>query len=373
MRLLLTLGALLLVAGGLAVVLAGDSTGDAFEVEVGSVHDPSSSGLVTRIELNVTNHHDEPLEPWFTVPNNRLMNRNAWTIEEGPATLAPNETAHYTITQPPWTGIPRGRSFQVTALDRDSQLRGPSSFVEAKPPEPAPSVRNPDFRSWQPSMFAADELPFGWVPQTVLHEGDEFEVDGREGQLTLELDPNTNRAGPTEGPQAWSMVSLRQRIDFPKTFHVSFANGTRSDFALGPQTIAGVLLQDSYAGHQVVVLFADHPTAGDQPSQGLLELGEGFESQRYLVTNRSISLDLAEVWQENGWRIPESRYVPDPFPEGSRQIGFGGTSVAQAYAQFQPMRPIEMKMLVASFPPHERSHVEATFDYVGGPALDGGS
>lgn len=372
MKAAILLAVLTAVSGGLALVVLDGPAGQVLAVEVTEVEDTWSTGTVTRLTVNVTNLHDEPIEPWFTVPNNRLMNWYPWTIEEGPGTLEPGETATYTLTQPPWTGIPRGRTFQLFAQDvHENDLRGVSESVPARPPQPAPSARNPDFRSWQPSMIAPYKLPFGWIPRTVLHDGDDFEIHGGEGRLTLELDPDMNRTGPADGPKAWSMVALRQRIDFPSSFRVAFANGTRTDFALGPQTIAGVSLEDPHAGRQLVILFAQHPTAPDQPERGLLDFGD-FETERILVTNRSARIDVLEVWEDNGWRIPETDYVPRPEGAGSRNVGFGTTSIAQAYDQFQPMRPLELKVLVASFPPHQEAHVEATFDYVGGPALDAG-
>lgn len=368
-RLLAATLPILLVGAGLTY-LALQPSPTPPEVRVTDMADPWQTGTVTEMEVELTNPGEEPIRPKFAVPNNRLKNWYTWTIETGPETLPPGQTATYLLHQPPWTGIPRDQGFRVVVSGIDTpERRGISPLTQADPSTPSPGVVNPGFRAWVPSMIAPYELPFGWIPVSELHRGDEATIQGTDGRLELAMDLDLSRTQRTGGAEDWSMVGLRQRIDFPAHLKVSFERGDRSAFAGGPGVLVGVLLEDPYKPHQLMVLFTDHRTDEDQEAVRTLQIGE-TTSVRYLVTNRTRTVDLPHVWQDQGWELPTPREVDARFPSPASQVGMGAPAVEAAYDRFEVMRPIELKVLIASFPPHQQSHLETSFSFVGGPALD---
>ncbi len=363
---------IVLVAAGLSYA-AMQPAPTPLSVEVVGQADPGRTGMVTELQVELTNPGDEPVRPKFSVPSNRLKNWYTWTINAGPETLPAGGTAVYDLHQPPYTGIPRGESFQVVASDIESPtIRGTSPLTLAAPPSPEPAVVNPGFRSWIPAMIAPYDLPFGWIPVAELHGDDQMTIQGTDGSLNLSLELDTTRTERTGSAEDWSMVALRQRIEFPDQLRVTVHDGDRSSFSGGPQVLVGVLLEDPHRPHQLMVLFTEHPTDEDQAAVRTLQLGE-TTSVRYLVTNRTQTIDLPAVWRDQGWALPTPREVDERFPSPAGQVGMGALAVEAAYDRFEVMRPIELKVLLASFPPHQQAELEARFSFVGGPAYDQGS
>jgi len=358
-----------LAGGALAAALAMSAGAQEVGLSVLAVGDPSWSARVTSLQVRVDNPGPLPVSPVFTTPANALLNPFSWNAS-GPGTVPPGGNATFDLTTPPWTGIPEGVGFRVVVTDAHGRaVRGESDLARADPPGDRPSALNPGFASWIPSMIAPYSLPYGWVPEIVLHGSDRFAIDGRDGAAHLSLDLDINRTKAEGGPEDWSMVALRQRIDFPRTFRVELGNGTRSDHAVGPRTIVGVSLEDVYGKTQVLILFSERPTAPDQPSEALLRFGD-FASRRVLVTNRTIEVDMVKLYEDAGWKVPDRQHAVREATVGPEDVGLGAGAMPGAYEQLSLQRPLELRVLVASFPPHERERVEATFSYVGGPALD---
>jgi hypothetical protein len=341
-------------------------------LDLAGMADPMDTHRVTDLAVDVTNRGDDPLAPRFTVAGAALKNRMTWAIQDGPATLDPGESDRYHVTQPPYTGVPEGEPFRVLANDvRESQRRARTPVRTADVPGPRPAVANPGFQAWAESMVADHPLPYGWVPTKEMHGSDDVRVDGSAGRVDLALEPDVDRE-PTDAPDAWSMVGVRQRVDFPRTLEVAFEGGNRSAFAGGPSVMVGVVLEDGYARNQLVVLFTRQATDPDQADRRFLE-SDGYESERVLVTGREATVNVTELWRENGWRIPGLQWVDPQRPHGPANAGFGGTGVGASPTTGQFVRAVELKVVLASYPPHESPHLEASFGFVGGPVLGDGA
>ncbi len=351
-------------------------------VTVTAMADPTESDRITELWLDVSNPGPLDFVPNFVVPGNALKNWYAWDVESGPAVLRAGESASYHITTPPYTGIQSSHSFTVIVLDaQDRPIQGRSDevtpFIDREPP----AVLNPNFQAWEHSMFHDTPLPYGWVHGLFLYEDDQYAITGEDGVIQLDLWPDPNSGVTTqllpppfdgewiEEDRGWSLVSVRQRIDFPRQLTITIEDTDRGVFSAGARYQAGVYFQDPYARQEVVVLFAEPATDADQPQTQLVRF-DGLESYRILVTNRSVSLDLLQIYEDNGWRLPTPGGVSRLLASGPGDVGIGTYSMAQATDRFQIIRPIEMKVFVASYPPHEVDHMQARFTYVGGPALD---
>lgn len=374
--------ALLLLPAATGFVLFG--TPQHLDVQVIGMADATLSDRIT--VLDVTVHNPGPLDvrPNIAVPSSALRNWYSWPVTQGPAVLAAGTQATYRVTQPAYTGVPISEGFSVVVMDaHDARIRGVSPIVHASRDHLLPAVLNPTFHDWAPSMFYPDALPYGWVPWLDLHGGDVANVTGRDGSVTLSLELDTTRRPRGDDPanipfglaadrrssSQWSMVSLRQRIDFPRTLRIDLEDGDRGTFSGGARTEVGVLLEDVAGRTQLMVLFSGGPTDPDQ--HGELDLSfPTYDAHRILVTNRSIDLDLEPLYERLGWHIPALQQVPRLLPHGPGDVGMGSAAVLEGADQMEVSRPVELKLFVASYPPHEHAHLRATFSFVGGPALD---
>lgn len=358
----------ILVAGGAAAGTAWMGDLQPLEVRVVSMADPMLTDRITELVVEVHNPGPETAWPNFAVPANSLKNWYPWSIEEGPTPLQPGETGVYRLTSPPYTGVAIEEGFRVLVNDlHHGNIRGSSAVMRPVVTWDLPAVLNPTFQAWEPSMFHATPLPYGWVHWYERHGGDRGSIEGKDGEITLRLEPDRSR---TTGDE-WSLVSVRQRIDFPTTLRVELVDATRGAFSAGARTQAGVLLEDVYGGTQVVILFAGHATDADQEAVHDLVLDDGnMRSYRVLVTNRSIEIDLVKLYRDHGWHLPARQELPRLVPHGPGDVGMGHASVLAGLQRAEVARPMELKVFVASYVPHELDAVEATFAFVGGPAYE---
>jgi hypothetical protein len=119
---------LILLAIGANGVIA---SGDAEVAIVVSDYDVDDQN-VTAVELELTNHGAEPVDPLITVTSQSWWIQNPWDIVEGPEMLAPGETAHYRIEVPGERARPKlGDRVTVMVLDEGTQRRsavGPATL-----------------------------------------------------------------------------------------------------------------------------------------------------------------------------------------------------------------------------------------------------
>ncbi len=354
------------------------------DVTVLGAADPTASDRITEISVEVSNPGPLDVVPIFSVPGGALRNWYRWYAVEGPDRLGAGETARFVIVQEPYTGVPVTEAVQVIVGDlNEPRVRGASDVVRPVLERPPPAVLNPAFVSWEHSMFFGSPLPYAWVPWLELYGDDTAFVDGADGRLHLHLDLDTSRQAADDGALRfpfgleanrtsgydWSLLSLRQRIDFPSTLRIEFDDGDRGTFSGGARTEVGVLLEDVHGGTQLMILFADPATDADQQARLNLTF-EDYVAHRILVTNRTVELDLVALWEELGWHVPAKRAVPSLLPYGPGDVGMGAASVETAAERMEVVRPVELKVFVASYPPHERESLDATFTFVGGPAWD---
>ena len=336
------------------------------DVTLVDARDPTRSDRWTELYVEIDNPGPRQVFPNFVVPANGLKNWYPWEIVEGPLPLAPGQNATYKITQPPYTGIAINEGFRVIAHDiYNPRIRGTTEVARPPIDWPLPAILNPDFEAWVPSMFHYSDLPYGWIHWYELEGDDKYTIWGEDGEVNLKLELDQSR---TEGDE-WSHVSVRQRIDFPSRIRIDFVEGTRGAFSAGARSQIGVSLDDVHGGTQVMFLFTNHATDADQDDRVNLTFGD-YRAHRFLVTNRTIEVDLVALYDELGWRQPAQRTLPRLLPHGPGDVGMGGASVMAGLAQAEIQRPVELKVFLASYPPHEMSELTATFSFVGGPAWD---
>lgn len=124
------LATLILLAIGASGFIA---SGDAEVAIVVSDYDVDDQN-VTAVELELTNHGAEPVDPLITVTSQSWWIQNPWTVVEGPEMLAPGETVLYRIEVPGERARPEiGDRVTVMILDEGTQRRsavGPAPIRE---------------------------------------------------------------------------------------------------------------------------------------------------------------------------------------------------------------------------------------------------
>ncbi len=159
-----TLAVLLLLAvanglAGLALVLRPPAV--AVDVDLPLEVIDYGNQLVTRLQVDVTNNGEQPLEPRFAVQHDPGVQALPWQIERGPRQLLPGQSARYTIdARVPVRAFPveRGGQLVVSAASLDYAQRAvatiPAETSFARPDW----IVNPRYTVW-PRDGA---VPEGW-------------------------------------------------------------------------------------------------------------------------------------------------------------------------------------------------------------------
>jgi tetratricopeptide (TPR) repeat protein len=164
--------------------------------------------LVTRIELDLTNHSDETLAPRFSVQREQPY---PWLIENGPETLQPGQSGIYTIAAGyPAVAFPASEGAQIVITDGS----GDYSLRKVLDIPSDPTVRDPDRIVNPQYYFWADtnQIPTGWELDVSPQGSGMVQMDLIDGRDALVLRPTT--------PGRSGYLRLSQKITFPATFDI---------------------------------------------------------------------------------------------------------------------------------------------------------
>ncbi len=179
---------------------------------------------IGQLDVRVGNHSGRLFKPRFAVqwePNNQAL---PWTILNGPESLAPGESAVYTISanEVPTKAIPIKQAAQVVVSDADGdyERRALATIL----PDTTPSrvdfdqIDNADFRYWPLDW----DVPQSWLlqPTAYVEAHTTFDSSAPQAALTLTLDNPTLDRPPADDPHELTPIRLTQTITFPARFSI---------------------------------------------------------------------------------------------------------------------------------------------------------
>jgi hypothetical protein len=263
-RAALMIGAAVVVSGAIGLYLAiGDS------IEVGSVTAELEDGMVTALDVEVTNTGAEPLEPVFGVYWGRYA--VPWQTSE-PTEIGPDESALVRIVPSDGGVIPplasnAGGMLQVMPFRVRVSAGGGSAYVSSNLISPEPvdaSVVNPEFRFWDSAIGTLDETPYGWRSTTLVPEGSSIQLDnsGSGHGLTAAARREDARAG---GWVEAAMVQDVAEVASCYELDMSYSQEYLADPRGRPQTVTGLQVLQSEAAVWFVPSAVDEIRTVDLP------------------------------------------------------------------------------------------------------------
>ncbi len=347
------------IVSGIAIAHLATVPGLTLDVIPTRVADPDAFGVVTHVDVVVTNRGDDLVSPVFFIPANHLQNWFQWSVSRGPYTLAPGESAAYTVFQPPETALRPSIGFRVVVSDRASgDIRGQSEVVHLALAGHPVAILNPEFLAWGPSMIAPYDLPFGWIP----HDPDNSDAtvgplrDGHGVRITLAANPD--RKAP-------ELFALTQRIEFPEMLNVEF-DGRNPAPGDG---VAGVLIDDVHRDKRIIILHSSARADDEDFVEWVAAMGPAKDT-RIIRTSGHLELDLVDQYGAFGWHIPAKARVAQFLTPGPENFGVGGGASAVAMAKFEVMRAVDLGVFALAHGTNTAQPVTVAVGHVGGPALD---
>lgn len=247
--------------------------------------------FINRLQVSVANHSQKTMAPAIAVMS-AFHQPYAWEINEGPATLAPGETAVYQATTDlpyRWIHLTHGAQVVVTDAGGDYRLRG-SVFI---PPDP--SLRQ-DAAIFNAGYAMSGDAPGGWqlagsdgaAPAAAVQSAPMPAV-----ALTLEPDPSAS---------GWISATLGQTIPFPfgdVTAQLSPPPGATTPTDASP-LVYGLEFDDGR--RRLWLLY------GGAAGEGFLTPDHAYISTPAPPqTWRSHTFNLADIYEKLGWSLPAQR------------------------------------------------------------------
>jgi hypothetical protein len=263
------------------------------EIRINRIADPYSLGVVTMLNVTLTNTSHEPIIPDFFVKPSCPCLPMLWKSNTN-ATLAGSSRASYLVVATDANaGIPRGTQFWVLVYDSQTgDLAGQSKLLFADISRP--SVVNPDFTWWLLDASLGQQVPYGWK---VYPAGIQGPVGGI-GPFNRTFDSGVQMRLNYSSLTGPSRIAITQRLLFNETklslsAYQSFTNNPPGTVTLGAQV--------SDNTHRVFFLFSSVAT---------LETVASYSENVTVtipikpLTWSSLVLDPQAVWTAQGWAKP---------------------------------------------------------------------
>jgi hypothetical protein len=287
-------GAALVASGATGWYLASGDT-----IQVGSITPTLEQGMVTTLDVEVTNTGIEPIEPVFSIYWGRYT--VPWDAAE-PTEIGPGETERVRIV-PAGRGVipPLAKTAEGTVQPRAFRVRvsvaGESQYASSALVAPATAdvpVVNSEFRYWGSPEGRLDEAPYGWSAGELSPEGSSVRIG------SLGSDRGADLSARQDGPEinGWAEASLVQEVgDVSACYKLDLTySGRYSANSEGrPLAVAGLqILQDGKSAWFV---------PSDSPSERITDLPEGtriVEIPTARDTRQVVVVDLSVAGLEAG-------------------------------------------------------------------------
>jgi tetratricopeptide (TPR) repeat protein len=240
--------------------------------------------MVTRLQVEVTNHSDRVLNPRFSVQREQPY---PWLIESGPEVLQPGESATYvTRSGYPAVAFPASEGAQIVVTDggSDYALREEVDI----PPEPTfrdPDLAvNPEYKYWEDTS----QLPAGWALSARPAGSGAVQMDTVDSREALVL------LATSSGLR--SQMRLSQQITFPGPFDIwVYPTASVSE----PRRGAGYGLEFFDGHNRIWVLF------GNADDRGFLDAQTAYIVIPTPLDQWSLqNVRLEEIYRELGLSLP---------------------------------------------------------------------
>lgn len=297
-RLLAGIGALGFAAvGGAAAVTSMDELD--VNLELVDARDPTEIRQITELVIRVSNSGSQAIEPLFHGLHSDHQTHSYWRIESGPDQLPPGASAEYTIQPETATfGIPDGAQATIRLSDGEQEPDATLSVGSVNLTNRYENVLNPTFKWWNiHDLTSGNYEPFRWQ-QSVSNPGEALQ--------TLDKTDNGFRAAVSRvsrdtGP--WSMVGVLQQAPFQDYLRIEATPETVLNRpTIHPPHPNGVEIGEGR--HRVWIVFAniDERTRAIRSGEltYVLEFIPAEPGQQVSVT-----VDLAEIYNQMGWKTPE--------------------------------------------------------------------
>lgn len=240
--------------------------------------------VVTRVEVEVTNHSPEILEPRFSVQREQPY---PWSIESGPEMLEPGRTGTYIIRAGyPAVAFPLSEGAQIVVTDAGGDYALREELLI--PPDPTfrdpDRIVNPQYRFWA----GTPQLPVGWQAHALRPGSGTVRMERVDGRDALVLQPGA--------PESQRELRLGQQITFPEAFDIWVY---RTSSLSAPKQGIGYGLEIFDGLHRLWVLF------GDSEESGFLDNHAAYVSMLAPLDAWSLQhIALGEIYERLGWPLP---------------------------------------------------------------------
>ncbi len=265
------------------------------EIRVNGIADPYSLGVVTMLNVTLTNTSQEPIIPKFFVKPSCPCLPMLWKSNTNATLVGSSQASYLAVATDANAGIPRGAQFRVLVYDSKTEdLAGQSKLLFADVSRP--SVVNPDFTWWLLDASSGEQVPYGWklYPAGIQRSLGGISPFNRTFDSGVQM--RLNYSSPT-GP---SRIVIIQRLLFNETklsllAYQSFTNNPPGTVALGAEV--------SDNTHHVFFLFSSVATLETVASySGNVTVTIPIKPLSW----SSLVLDPQAVWTAQGWAKPTS-------------------------------------------------------------------
>jgi hypothetical protein len=292
-------GAAILAAGAIGWFQASGDT-----IQVGSVRPLINDGILSAIEVEITNTGEDLLEPVFGIYWGRYTvpweASNRTSIEPGQRStvrIVPSEGGELPPLIAADGGALRVSPFRVRVSDVGHSEFASSALVE---PEPFQAfLINPRFRYWDTPIGVLDESPYGWIGTRLEPAGSTVKIEALDGGGGLALGVRRERARA----DGWAEAAAVQEVMAVASCYsldITYSGSYDSDSQGRPLAVSGLQVLQPHGAVWLVPSDIAQTRSTDLPEGTRIVEVPAAPGRRQTLT-----LDLAGIGRGTGVELGE--------------------------------------------------------------------